>query len=103
MHGFEPITTKVKKGIFTVFPGLCKGCGLCIQKCPKQSLRWSKVLGIYGTPSVEPDENCISCGICAAVCPDCAIFIGRNGQGPPPRVSRPEPEGGQTGEERPVH
>ncbi|MDI6710764.1 MAG: 4Fe-4S binding protein [Bacillota bacterium] len=95
---------KFNKGVFTVFPGLCKGCGLCIQKCPKNSLGWSKVLGIYGTPSVEPDENCIACGICAAVCPDCAILIGRNGQGPPARKdlgTKPLKE--EPHEERPLH
>ncbi|MFZ5899270.1 MAG: 4Fe-4S binding protein [Bacillota bacterium] len=78
MAGFEPITHKVPKGSFTVFPGLCKGCGLCIQKCPKQCLNWSKVLGVYGTPSVEPTDACISCGICATVCPDVAILIERD-------------------------
>lgn len=77
MQEFEPIVIKIKKGTFTIFPGLCKGCGLCIQKCPKQSLSWSKVLGIYGTPSVQPDDSCIACGICASVCPDCAISIKR--------------------------
>ncbi|MBO8127830.1 MAG: ferredoxin family protein [Peptococcaceae bacterium] len=75
MEGFEPRSRDLNKGIFTIFPGLCKGCGLCIEKCPKQSLHWSEVLGVYGTPTVETNEDCILCGICAMVCPDTAIAI----------------------------
>jgi len=72
----EPRTVEVPKGVFTVFPGLCKGCGLCITKCPKQCLKWSDVLGVYGTPAVEPvDGVCIACGVCEGVCPDCAIRV----------------------------
>ncbi len=76
MASFEPITREVQKGHFTIFPGLCKGCGLCLHKCPKRCLTWSKTLGLYGTPTVIPDNGaCISCGICSQVCPDCAIVI----------------------------
>ncbi len=75
---FEHETKNTKRGTFTVFPGLCKGCGLCIEKCPKECLGWSKTLGVYGTPTVEPiNDECISCGICSTVCPDCAILVVR--------------------------
>lgn len=63
------------KGFWTVFPGLCKGCGLCIQKCPKKCISWSDFLGVYGTPSVQASDECIACGICQMVCPDCAIVV----------------------------
>ncbi|MDF9407106.1 MAG: 2-ketoisovalerate ferredoxin oxidoreductase subunit delta [Pelotomaculum sp. PtaB.Bin013] len=72
---FQPSTQETEKGFFTLFPGLCKGCGLCIEKCPKKSLDWSNVLGVYGTPSVRANNDCIACGICQNVCPDCAIHI----------------------------
>ncbi len=65
-----------KKGTWAIFPKLCKGCGLCREKCPKNCLNWSLNIGVYGNLTVEPDlEECISCGICASVCPDCAIAI----------------------------
>ena len=68
-----------EKGTVTVFPSLCKGCGLCIQKCPKECLDWSDSLGVYGTPVVEPKmEDCIVCGICEKNCPDCAIAVKKN-------------------------
>jgi len=72
---FNSRTLDLRKGKFTLFPGLCKGCGLCIEKCPKKCIAWSDVLGVYGTPSVEANDECIACGICQNVCPDCAILI----------------------------
>lgn len=72
---FKARTQELEKGFFTLFPGLCKGCGLCIQKCPKKCISWSDVLGVYGTPSVEANDECIACGICQLVCPDTAIRI----------------------------
>lgn len=69
------------KGEFHIFPQLCKGCGLCIEKCPTSVIKWSKRLGFTGTPAVEPDmEGCIVCGICQNVCPDAAIAIRKQGQ-----------------------
>jgi 2-oxoglutarate ferredoxin oxidoreductase subunit delta len=70
-----------RKAFFTVFPGLCKGCGLCKEKCPEQALSWSEKLGVYGTPTVVPDpELCKACRICEQTCPDCAIIIEREGK-----------------------
>lgn len=74
------ISTAVKggKATFTIFPGLCKGCGLCKEKCPESALAWSEKLGVYGTPTIIPDpELCKACRICEQVCPDCAIAISR--------------------------
>ncbi|MCL5290877.1 MAG: 4Fe-4S dicluster domain-containing protein [Bacillota bacterium] len=72
---FKGRTLELTKGDWTLFPGLCKGCGLCIQKCPKKCIAWSKVLGVYGTPTVEANDECIACGICQMVCPDTAILV----------------------------
>lgn len=74
---FKGITVEREKGFWTIFPGLCKGCGLCIQKCPVKCMSWSDVLGVYGTPSVQISDACISCGTCQTVCPDCAITVTR--------------------------
>ncbi len=76
-------TTEANQGkaVFTLFPGLCKGCGLCQKKCPESALNWSEKLGVYGTPTVTPDpELCKGCRICEQVCPDCAITIFRKGK-----------------------
>lgn len=71
------------KADWYLYTDLCKGCGLCLVKCPinkqgKPCLNWSKEVGIYATPAVEPDpELCIGCGTCAMVCPDSAIRVER--------------------------
>lgn len=75
---FEAASYSGAKGEFHIFPSLCKGCGLCMVKCPKKCIDWSHELGAYGTPRVEPRmEECIACGMCQLVCPDCAIKIER--------------------------
>ncbi|MDD4169510.1 MAG: 4Fe-4S dicluster domain-containing protein [Desulfotomaculaceae bacterium] len=71
------VTQEFEKGTFTLFPGLCKGCGLCIAKCRSKALEWANVLGVYGTPAVIANENCITCGVCQLACPDCAITVER--------------------------
>ena len=64
------------KGQWSIFPQLCKGCGLCIEKCPVKCIGWSDDLGVYGTPRAQANmEKCIVCGICQHVCPDCAIRV----------------------------
>ncbi len=69
---------ETERGFWTVFPGLCKGCGLCLQKCPQKCLSWSDILGVYGTLTVQNDSSrCITCGICQKVCPDCALLVER--------------------------
>lgn len=64
---------------FYVYQAFCKGCGLCMAKCPTGTIIWSENLGVYGTPSVKPkdEDSCIGCGICEMACPDCAIKIER--------------------------
>jgi 2-oxoglutarate ferredoxin oxidoreductase subunit delta len=77
---FAKLETRGKKALFTVSPDLCKGCGLCIEKCPSQVLDWSTHIGIYGTPIVEPKrmERCTGCKLCQYFCPDAAIDVIRD-------------------------
>lgn len=64
------------KGFWGMIPAFCKGCGLCVEKCPKKCISWSSTLGVYGTPAVEANmDECIACGICQTVCPDCALTV----------------------------
>lgn len=64
------------KADWYLYTDLCKGCGLCIVKCPKKCLSWSNEVGIYQTPAVKPvQEECIACGMCELVCPDSAIRV----------------------------
>lgn len=67
---------KNDKRTSVIIPSLCKGCGICIEKCPVDALEFGKTLGVYGTPVPEIDlDKCITCGICERMCPDCAIRV----------------------------
>jgi len=64
---------------FTRFPQMCKGCGLCIEKCPAGALGWSIEKGFLNKPIPEVDmQKCIACKTCENICPDCAIKIIKN-------------------------
>ncbi len=66
----------MKKGDWVIFPYLCKGCGLCLAKCPVKALSFGKTPGVYSNPTPIVDQKkCILCGLCEEVCPDCAITI----------------------------
>ena len=55
----------------------CKGCGLCINACPKKLIRFKSELNSKGFHSVElsDSEACIGCAFCAIMCPDVIITV----------------------------
>lgn len=76
MKDFKAKTSKVKEGSWTIFLELCKGCGICLEKCPQKALIFGKDKGIYSTSAAQViAEKCTLCGICEMSCPDCAIRI----------------------------
>lgn len=57
---------------------ICKGCGLCVDVCPKKILKIDeKRLNAKGyNPAVMADQDsCIACAFCAKMCPDCVITV----------------------------
>ncbi|MGA2768399.1 MAG: 4Fe-4S dicluster domain-containing protein [Candidatus Bathyarchaeia archaeon] len=55
----------------------CKGCGYCIEFCPKKVLEESDEINARGVhpPRIVDESKCIICSFCSAVCPDFAIFV----------------------------
>jgi len=78
MH--EPLDSKkVKKpkAEIHIISDQCKGCGFCIQYCPKKVLEESQEINARGVhpPKIVDESKCIICSFCTAVCPDFAIFV----------------------------
>jgi 2-oxoglutarate ferredoxin oxidoreductase subunit delta len=64
----------------TVIIGLevCKGCELCIDTCPQESLGLSSHINLNGYKYVELiKDNCTGCINCAIICPESAITVYR--------------------------
>ncbi len=56
----------------------CKGCELCIEACPQESLALSKEINKIGYHyAVLIQDNCTGCVNCALVCPDAVITVYR--------------------------
>lgn len=57
---------------------LCKGCGLCVDSCPKKILVLNKneinAKG-YHPAMITDQEACIACAMCAMMCPDVVIKV----------------------------
>ena len=55
---------------------LCKGCGLCVDACPKKILRLSpERINVHHPAEMTDQEKCIACAFCATMCPDCVITV----------------------------
>jgi 2-oxoglutarate ferredoxin oxidoreductase subunit delta len=51
----------------------CKGCGLCVEACPKKILIMSDRLNAkgYHPAAIINEDECIACAFCATMCPRC--------------------------------
>lgn len=67
VSGFEPLD---------IASARCKGCGLCVDVCPKHVLALDtgtvNELGYHAVRLIDA-SGCTSCVLCARVCPD-AVF-----------------------------
>jgi 2-oxoglutarate ferredoxin oxidoreductase subunit delta len=70
----EKIT--IPKGKVHIIKDRCKGCGFCVEFCPRDVLEISEEFNQRGVhpPKVKDESKCVLCGFCEAVCPDFAIF-----------------------------
>ena len=69
------------RGTVTIDVETCKGCELCIEACPQDSLAMSKEINTKGYHyAVLIQDNCTGCVNCALVCPDAVITVFRAGK-----------------------
>ncbi|MBN1271272.1 MAG: 4Fe-4S binding protein [Candidatus Aminicenantes bacterium] len=68
---------KATKGEIHIIRDRCKGCGFCVEYCPKDVLALSDEFNIkgYHPPFVENEDNCVYCQLCENICPEFAIFV----------------------------
>lgn len=57
----------------------CKGCGLCVEFCPRHCLEMSESLNSIGyhPAHLHQPEKCTSCALCAEMCPETGIRVFR--------------------------
>ena len=70
----------------------CKGCELCIEACPQDSLSLSKEINAIGYHyAVLVQDNCTGCANCALVCPDAVITVYRTKKGAKGKAAEKQP------------
>jgi 2-oxoglutarate ferredoxin oxidoreductase subunit delta len=68
----KPVEYKAKSGIeIHVIKEFCKGCGICVEFCPKDVLNLGNDLKV-NAPNIEA---CNGDALCELRCPDFAIFV----------------------------
>lgn len=68
------------KNTLTFKTDLCKGCGLCVNACPKGLIviDMEKINHKGHHPAcIKDQDKCVGCASCAMMCPDCVITIER--------------------------
>ena len=55
----------------------CKGCGFCIEFCPKHLLYQTTESNSkgYHIVDIEDTDKCTGCNICSMLCPEFAINV----------------------------
>ncbi len=74
----------VPDGELCIIADWCKGCGFCVEFCPRHVLVSSEKFNRkgYHPPRVVNPDSCTNCAMCEMICPDFAIFT----------IGAPEPD-----------
>ena len=64
-------------GELVIIAERCKGCGFCVEFCPKNALVAASQFNDkgYHPPFLKDKNLCGGCGLCQLLCPELAIFI----------------------------
>ena len=68
---------RVKRYRVEVNEALCKGCGYCIEFCPRKIFDRKGQLNARGVdaPVFARPGDCVGCGQCNLLCPDLALRV----------------------------
>jgi 2-oxoglutarate ferredoxin oxidoreductase subunit delta len=67
---------KIPHGELHIIKERCKGCGFCVEYCPKGVLELSDEFNAkgYHPPYAKREGECVNCDLCERICPEFAIF-----------------------------
>lgn len=73
---FDSETVRVTAGDVVVLADRCKGCGFCVEYCPREVLALSQAFNRkgYHPPEVRSPDRCLVCNLCEMICPEFAIW-----------------------------
>lgn len=68
---------EVPLGVIHILENQCKGCGFCVEYCPRDVLKLSEGYNPkgYHPPVVVKESECLHCQLCEIICPEFAIFV----------------------------
>lgn len=72
---FDTAEKATKPGQIYIDEEKCKGCGFCVDFCPREVLKMSEKLSSkgYNFAVVDNESKCLACGFCELICPEFAI------------------------------
>ncbi len=78
-------TVQIPRGELRMLTERCKGCGFCVEYCPRNILKLSSEFNRkgYHPPYLVKEEACINCHLCEVICPEFAIFSLESGTASP--------------------
>jgi len=81
---FDQDPTAEPPGYVFIDKDRCKGCGYCVEYCPRGVLEMGKELSSkgYRLAKVNDGVKCLACGFCELICPEFALKLTLNNKKP---------------------
>ena len=73
---FDSDKVQSPQGTVYIIKDRCKGCGFCVEFCPRHVLVLSVEFNKkgYHPPEVVHADQCVNCDLCERICPEFAIY-----------------------------